>query len=378
MTTSIALRKPLRLGALMLLSGALSTASATTALAASPAAVHPAKASVVPWAKAGPGWSVVQYSTGTSPLGKPGKPGRETLYLVSPQGQKYAFYSSKPAPIGNGALIDWSGDRQRVLLASQVTYDAPVNVEQISLVTGKLIGKFTLPGDVFPVGYTRPDGLNVLAASDEGKLIRYDLQGHKQLILGSAFKGTFSALYSPDGTSVIAPASKGLEQVSNTGGIIKRLPAASPVATCYPNRWWSAGTVLANCWRNNRVRLWLFDVGAGRSRPLTSARIPTSQEGAWPVGGKLYVQADGACQHFDQVYRNNSAPQVKVPGHPAAFIVGSFGARLLVAGQPKCQYTDEQLFWFNPATHALSYVFHPTGATIGVVRLAPFGRTATI
>jgi hypothetical protein len=378
MTASIAMRKPLRRGALMLLTGVLSTASATTALAASPAATHQAKAAAVPWAKAGPGWTVVQYSTGTSPLGKPGKLGRITLYLTSPQGKKYAFYSYKPAPAGPGTLIDWSGDRRRVLLASQVAYDAPVHVEQVSLVTGKVLGTFTLPGDAFPVGYSKPDGLNVLAANDEGKLVRYDLQGHQPLLLGSALKGTFSALYSPDGTSVIAPASKGLEQVSNVGGIIKRLPAATPVVTCYPDRWWSSGTVLANCWRNHRIRLWLFDVGTGRSRPLISASIPTSQEGAWQVGGKLYVEADGACQHIEQVYRNNSAHQVKVPGNPAVSMVDRLGARLLVAGQPRCQYTDQSLFWFNPATHALSYVFHPTGATIGVVRVAPFGRTATI
>jgi hypothetical protein len=267
-----------------------------------------------------------------------------------------------------------------VLLVSKFDYGTPANVEQVSLVTGKVVGKFKLPSDLFPIGYTRPDGLNLLAISDDGQLVRYDLQGHRQLVLGSAGKGAVSALYSPDGTSVITTAAKGLEQVSNAGGIIKRLPAAAPVVTCFPNRWWSAGTVLASCYagRHSHGRLWLFNVGTGRSRPLTPASIPTSSMGgAWQLGGKLYVQADAACQHIDQVYRNNSVRPVKVPGNPDALMVDSFGARLLLSGMPKCEYTDSSLFWFNPATRALSYVFHPRGATIGVARIAPFGLPAT-
>ena len=51
-------------------------------------------------------------------------------------------------PLALGVLITLSGflgDRKRVLLDSQFAYGAPVNVEQISLVTGKVIGKFKLP-----------------------------------------------------------------------------------------------------------------------------------------------------------------------------------------------------------------------------------------
>lgn len=143
----------------MLLSGALSTASATTALAVSPAAVHPARATAAPWAKAGRGWSVVQYTTGTpGTAGKPAQSGRDTLYLTSPQGKKYAFYSWKPAGL-DPTLIDWSGDRHRVLLESKFDYGTPARVEQVSLVTGKVIGKFTLPGDVTPIaGRSRGKG----------------------------------------------------------------------------------------------------------------------------------------------------------------------------------------------------------------------------
>jgi TolB protein len=364
----------------MLLTGVLSTASATTALAASPAAIHPAKAAAVPWAKAGPGWSVVQYTTATrGSASKPAQSGRDTLYLTSPQGRKYAFYSWKPAaavPI----LVDWSGDRQRVLLASKTDYATPAHVEQVSLVTGKVISKFTLPSELTPIEYTKPDGLNLLAISDDGKLVRYDLQGHRQIVLGSASKGAFNALYSPDGTSVITTAAKGLEQVSNTGGIIKRLPAARPVMFCFPNRWWSAGTVLAGCNASkfSRLRLWLFNVGTGRSRLLASASFPTTAaDGAWQLSGRLYVQAEVSCPLIDQVLPNNSVHPVKVPGIRSASMVDSFGERLLVTGSPQCLSASNSLFWFNPSTHAVSYVFRPRGASFGVVRVAPFGLQAT-
>lgn len=58
-------------------------------------------------------------------------------------------------------------------------------------------------------------------------------------------------------------------------------------------------------------------------------------------------------------------------------MVDSFGARLLVTGTPQCQSAGDSLFWFNPSTHALSYVLHPKGASLAVVRIAPFGLPAT-
>jgi hypothetical protein len=376
MTTSIAIRKPLRLGVLMLLSAALGTASATTALAAAPAARQQA----VPWAQAGVGWTVVQYSTGTQVPGHPSqdKVGRQTLYLVSPQGKKYAFYSWKtsgPVPY----LIDWSGDRQRVLLKTQPDYTAAAVLEQVSLVTGKVIGKFTLPREMFPIGYTKPDGLNLLAVTESGKLIRYDLQGHQQKVLGQADKADISALYTPDGTAVIAGIARGLEEVSNVGGIIKRLPAPASYSYCAPVRWWKAGTVLATCFtKRGPQRLWLFNFGTGRVTALTSASIPVAEDGGWPLGGKLYLNVAAGCQFIDQVNRGNSVHRVRVPGSPSAIIVGSVAGRLLVLGSRQCYYADKSLLSYNPATHAVKYVFNPTGNTIGVISAAPFGQPPTL
>jgi hypothetical protein len=374
----------------MLLSAVLGTMSVTSALAMLPAAAHQTMAAAyqataaaprstakaVPWAKAGPGWAVVQYSTGTYVAGKPAKAGREILYLVSPQGKKYEFYSWKPSPdVATPSLIGWSGDRQRVLLTSQVTYSDPVTVEQVSLVTGKVIGKFGLPREVEPIGYTRPDGLNLLATNDDSQLVRYALQGHQHKVLGRVNDAVPSvALYTPDGTEIVAAAPKGLEVVSNAGGIVKRLPAPVPGSDCFPIRWWTAGTVLAGCSpkRPGPAPLWLFNVGTGRVKVLTSAKIPVAQDNAWRVGGNLYIQAAAACEVIDQVYRNNSVHQVSVPGNQGAGIVGSLGARLLVGRG--CDNGPSPLLWFNPATRTVRYLFHQTGNTEGVQIVKPYGN----
>jgi TolB protein len=44
--------------------------------------------SQVPWAKVGPGWELVQYSSGTIAKHAP-----TTLYLVDPYGGRYALYT---------------------------------------------------------------------------------------------------------------------------------------------------------------------------------------------------------------------------------------------------------------------------------------------
>jgi len=109
-----------------------------------------------PWRLAGPGWAVAEYSASTGYLTTPSKPGPTTLYLTSPLGRRYAFHSW-PGSYHAG-LIDWSGDRQRVLA------EVGREVEQVSLGSGKVISKFRLPAKVILIGYTRPDGLNLLAA----------------------------------------------------------------------------------------------------------------------------------------------------------------------------------------------------------------------
>jgi hypothetical protein len=89
---------------------------AGTAGAAAAHAMPAARQAAVPWRAAGPGWSVVEYTTAALPSAAK-HPGKSIFYLVSPAGRKYAFYvTSHAAAYPKLNLVDWSGDRQRILV----------------------------------------------------------------------------------------------------------------------------------------------------------------------------------------------------------------------------------------------------------------------
>src|SRR5215472_10749595 len=188
---------------------ALAAAVSGAAIALAAPSAHPARtaSSLVPLRHVGLGWSIVEFSAGkVSP--HPTK-GKTTLYAVSPQGRKFAFYSwpaAKPS-LSSYFLVDWSGDGQRVLVANGFN-----KLEQISLATGKVINAFKLPSSASAIGYTRPHGENILASFGVGGIRRYDLHGNLTKVLTKTGEG---AIESPDGTSVIVGTSYGLEQVSN-------------------------------------------------------------------------------------------------------------------------------------------------------------------
>ncbi|HUC57040.1 MAG TPA: hypothetical protein VMA95_06540 [Streptosporangiaceae bacterium] len=347
-------------------------------LAASPAIAAPAArvAAKVPLGKVGPGWSVVEYSSGSLT-----KSGTEILYLTSPEGKKYRIYSRKAAPVPQ-ALIDWSGNGQRVLLNSQFDANSPDNIEQVSVATGKVISRFSWPGSVYPLGYTKPDGLNILAVSYTGtrwQLQRYNLQGQLQKVLASGGpQFDPAAIYSPGGTSLIVSMSKGLEEVSNLGGVTARF-VVGRTAACYPKQWQNSSTVLAVCYPRTqtappRNSLWLVNIKTGKSSLLGNPPKGTQAANAWRLGSRLYQQDYYYCDFISQQYRNGSTHVIKVPGNAGAQVAGVLGSRLLLAAQPKCGPIGTSLAWFNPVTKALHYVLRPKGATTGVEHVVAFGE----
>ncbi len=354
------------------------TALCLLGLGAVPAVASPAahQTPKVPWNKAGPGWAVVQYSTGTL-----SKSGSGYLYLTSPQGKKYRIFEWKKQPPVPEALVDWSGDRQRVLVSSQFDATAADNVEQISLVTGKVITKFSWPGNVFPIGYTKPDGLNILAIRQLGmqwQLQRYNLQGQLQKVLASGDYPDPDVIYSPDGVSLIAGTIPGLEEISNAGGVTARFTVPGKVELCDPVRWWNATTVLTECLMEPHVvtlgRLWLVNVKTGKVRPLSSAAKHASQAGAWQLTSGLYMQDENdTCEFIAQQYRDGSTHLVKVPGSNGDIVATGVGARLLVETQSDCGRVGTSLVWFNPKTKSVSDVLRTTGHTIGVQAVVAFG-----
>ncbi len=369
---------------------AVSTVAALAAPAGPASVARPRAASVAPWNKAGPGWAVFEYSGSTTPQAKRAVKGAEALYLTSPQGKSYPFYTWPASYSGPAySLVDWSGDRQRVLVAAYSPLPGkPVQLEQISLATGKVVGKFTLPSEAGALGYTRPSGLNLLAMLPHGdteQVVRYNLAGRLQTVLASG-KALTGAIDSPDGTSVIVGTSSGLEQVGNTGSSVRRFSAPVPVTGCDPVRWWSSSTVLAWCSaRGIRYypRLWLFPVGGGKVTALTPQREGHGPDygdvEAWRLStGDLYLKATGAgCSEFiGWQWQNGTLHQVAVPGTANNnTVVTGFGSRLLVQAANACPGGGNSLLWVDPITSAIQFVFPAEPDLDGVVAVVPFDRT---
>ena len=122
-------------------------------------------ASAVPWSKVGPGWALAMYSASQGGEGVKPKAGPSTLYLVDPQGGRYKLITwSARSPRAHWDLVGWSGDVSRALFGTSpgLVSTGREHIYQLQLRSGKVTG-FTLPAKVTAVGYTRPDGLNILA-----------------------------------------------------------------------------------------------------------------------------------------------------------------------------------------------------------------------
>ncbi len=319
----------------------------------------------VPWKNVGPGWTLVTYTTATPFAARP-KAGATTLYLVDPAGGKYALYRWPRVPAYGGvSLLAWSGDGQRAMLevAKSPTSNAQ-QLDQLALASGKLT-RLSLPAATFPISYTRPDGLAVLAyhtlSSPAGiQLVRYSLTGALEKVLftekisGDGFIDVSSSSpYNPTGTALattliangrIAPGNTLL--ISNAGGLVRRYSSAG---SCEFVRWWTSASLLTgNCAGR---RLFATPIGGGRAVPLTPATTSSflRVDNAWLLAGHTYVQLYGlACGTGSlAVVRNGHLATVSVPklGAGPAIVTASTSSLLIVAQQ--CMGSSGML-WFNP------------------------------
>lgn len=339
-----------------------------------------------PWRQAGPGWAVVEYST-ASTTGS--VKGATTFYLVSPAGRKYPFYRTPATKYPSLFLIDWSGDRRRIFV-QQNAFGNPqrLTYQQISLVTGTVVNRFSLSSDVLPDEYTRPRGDGFLAEGSGNHLgdFRYDMTGHLQATLG---RGTFlnGLLDAPDGSFILAGTLSGIDVVSNAGRITRRIriPITKPATrhVCNPVRWWNRTTVLADCFDlapYDTDRLWLVPMHGGRPKPLTPAlRAHGLFQGyvdAWSLPSGLYLQADNSHDTLSIVRQSPSGTEhtIHIPG-PAGisdFIDTALGSRLLIDTGLGVSNTSS-LFWYNPSTRAIRYVFQTPPTTRGISSVVTFG-----
>jgi hypothetical protein len=295
----------------------------------------------VPWGKVGPGWALAMYSASQGGEGVRPRSGPSTLYLVDPAGGRYSL-STWPARSARSrwSLQAWSGDVSRALFTSQPAFGSavPEHVYQLQLRTGAVTG-FTLPAHVTAVGYTRPDGLNILAeqgtpASLDSKITlqRYNLAGQLQKALATV-TDLGQVAYQPAGAEIAAGSLRGLELISNRGGVIRSLPVPGVRYGCGAVRWWSTGTILASCSTPGSAgpRLWVVPASGAAATALTPARkgagFDAGDFSAWQLSSGLYLDGFGACGTLVIGRQPARGPEqmVSVPGSASSVIVTATG-----------------------------------------------------
>ncbi len=353
-------------------------------------------ASGVPWGKVGPGWALALYSASQAGEGlKNPKAGPSTLYLVSPQAGRYKLFTwSAHSPQAGWNLLDWSGDTTRALFSSSPGFGAGrERIYQLQLRTGK-VTSFRLPAHVTAVGYTRPDGLNILAekgALGNGNssitLQRYSLTGTLQIALATVkgldllagITGIPPAPYNSGGTKLAAGTTNGLELISNAGGVSRKLPVPGVKFGCDAVRWWSMRTILASCSVGNEPgpQLWLVPASGAKPTALTPRRTGGFDLGdfnAWQLSSGLYVDGFGACGTLviGRQPAHGKEQQVSVPGAPSSLVVNATRSELMVERINGCN-PGVSLVWFNPATKAMKVAIAVAGKhQEGVVAVVPY------
>jgi len=350
-------------------------AAATDAAAASAAAAQPQAR--VPWKAVGPGWELAQYTNGAPTTHAP-----TTLYLVSPAGTRYSLYTWRASAGFAPGLIAWSGDKTRALFNG----NSQGQVAQLDLLTGTMT-RFRLAGLAYAIGYTRPDGLNILGVRIAGQvatLARYSLTGKLVKVLATSDGYSISGAYSADGTTLAVSGTTGLRLISNAGGVIRRLPVpgTDPNMGCWPSRWWNAGAVLSECFdkKYDIPRLWLVPASGAKPVALTPQRTSAGGDygdiDGWRLASGLYLQSLGACGtlEFNKQNANGSITPVKVPGtlNLSTRIVTAYGPWLLVDAITGCDAPSQSLLWFNPGTRAERWLLRAPASAFGVQAVVPY------
>lgn len=368
--------------------GAVGLAATTGAAAATRATATTRTVSAtarVPWSTVGRGWELAEYTTGPAWPQSTDYP--VTLYLISPAGARYPMHTWA-AHTTVPYLIAWSGDKTRALLGLPGLPGG--KYEQLTLASGKLTAG-QLSGRAEPVGYTLPDGLNILGVTEgsfdtsPSTVARYSLTGRLLKVLTRGVNED-TAVYSANGTELAVRGLKGVELVSNAGGVIRTLtvPNTSPPLGCTPARWWSGTTVLAQCFAKgaDNPRLWLVPVNGGRPTALTPQRSGAGPDlgdiGAWRLPSGTYLQGLSGCATVE-IFRQaaNGSVTPVVPAHTVAYdnrIVTELGGRFLIDAQTACP-GSQSLLWYNPATHAEQWLLRAPAKAAGVIGVVAYNGT---
>ena len=364
----------------------------------------------IPWTLIGAGWTLAETSTAKPDQdGHATGAGSDTIYLVDPEGGKYKIAALSAS--GASQLLAWSGDERSALLASS---GAQPGYRILHVKTGHAT-RLPLPAGVNAIGFTRPDGKNILAVEEtraKFRLQRYNLQGIYQATLGSmphrASQPDWSAgscetgcgaLSSPDGDNAVwGLVGNEMQLVSNAGGHARKLqvPDSGKPPSCVPLSWWNDSEVLALCAAASAPyanELWLVPTNGGQPTALTAVSGSGSGDsdiiGAWLLGNSTYVtetsstQCPTAASGPDglavlSVGQGQSTSPLTLPDttNNHADIVAGVGSRLQVLAQTACPGTSS-LLWFNPSTKATQTLLTAPSGQVGVIAAVPFGNGPT-
>ncbi len=382
------------------------------------AAGQTGKRASVPWKLVGPGWTLAELSAAQPDAnGAASGTGLLSLYLVDPEGGKYAMHTWTSASV---TLLAWSGNAKSALLRfdSSPPGPQPPAYGVLTLATGH-VTNLHLKADVTPVNFTRPDGLNILAirrTARKFELRRYDLLGNYQAMLSTmpdrqaapstqpgACASLCNALSSPDGIQAVwGVAGNEMQLVSNGGGLIHRLrvPASGTPPSCVPVSWWNASTVLANCAAPGQPsadseRLWLVPADGTAATALAPASGSPSGAGfdaaAWTANGHVYFTQTTTRQcstaasgpgglGIQAVGPGESLTAVPVPDGTDNYdnVVGTVGSRLLVLAQTSCPGTSS-LLWLSPSagTAKITVLLEGQAGQLGVIAAVPYRGAPT-
>jgi hypothetical protein len=194
------------------------------------------------------------------------------------------------------------------------------------------------------IGYTRPDGNNVLATkgnltslTTKLTLQRYSLAGQLQKNLATLTDLSGNA-YQSSGRELAAGSLGGVELISNAGGVIRKLRVPGAKYGCTVDRWWTSAAILASCTATFEPtpRLWLVPASGATPTVLTPARkkpgFDMGDFDAWQLSSGLYVDGYGACgtQVIGRQSARGAEQQVNVPGAASSLIVTATRSKLMV------------------------------------------------
>jgi TolB protein len=334
----------------------------------------------VPWSLVGDGWTVTVWArTPLAPGQTLSRPIEQTVFLVDPVGGRYEITSFKAPQL---AVADISGDHARALLSD---YDT---AREVNLQTGAVaMLALPFPGDV---RYTKPRGLAVVVLGAQ-EVRRIGLDGSTQhTYLKSTSVGlspALTALYSPDGSTVVFGTSTGLLVEGNDGS---NPHTVSPPNTsyCWAPRWWAPNVVLASCNVDGLPGLQLWKVPVDGAAPAALTPVPRDGLGnteAWPVNAGTFVAGGVGCGggfvprmlDADGSTRDLS---ISVPGQDhgdAPELSGVTADSVFVRVNVGCQLAVKaELVRYDPAGGTATVLFGGTaggGAVVGAKTISSLG-----